>query len=129
MLEAQRLLAGQEHSPQYRVERPRLDGGPEPGRDVLCGGVSLLSADPTLLDREVGPVAGRIEVLGAFDAGVLVDRKEAALVRGQAGYRRPLEEGQGNDVRCVDPLVPRSHDQLTPVVLVDSVAGVDCDSP
>ena len=46
--------------------RRRLDRGAQSRRQVLAGGVGLLGRQTPLLDREVGAVPGRIDVLDAL---------------------------------------------------------------
>jgi Ethanolamine utilization protein EutJ (predicted chaperonin) len=62
------------------VERLRLEARAEPRGDLLGRGVRLLGCEPALLDREVRPVACRVQVLRVVDAGVVVDRDEAVLI-------------------------------------------------
>ena len=61
-------------------------------RDAGRGHVRLLSAEPTLLDREVSGVAGREDMLPhADDPAALVDRDEAVPVTREASDRAPLD--------------------------------------
>ena len=85
----QRLGAGDQLAAQDRLERLGLDVGAQPCGDVLGGGVGLLGGEPTLLDREVGAVAGGVDVIDAFDAAVLVDRDEPVGVVRKSLYRGP----------------------------------------
>ena len=82
--EVQRFGAGDQLAAQDRLERAGVDVGAEAGGDVLGRGVRLLRGEPALLDREVGAVAGRVDVGDALDPAVLVDRREAVRIGGQA---------------------------------------------
>ena len=84
MLQIQRLGAGDQLPAQNRLERAGLDLDAEPGGDVLGCRVRLLRREPALLDGKVGPVAGRVHVGDALDPAVLVDRREAVRIAGQA---------------------------------------------
>src|SRR5690348_18490807 len=79
-LHAHRLLADDQLAPKHRPKRLSLDVGTQAARDRLRRGVGLLGPDSTLLDREVRAVAGRVDILDADDACVVVDRDEAVLV-------------------------------------------------
>ena len=104
-----------------------VDRGAEPVGDVRGRRVGLLGAQAALLDREVRPVAGRVDVLDAADASVLVDRDEAALVLGQAGDRRPVHRRQGDHLVRLDSPVSRGQDQLAALALVGEGSGLDLD--
>ena len=65
------------------MEGLRLDRRPEAGGDLLGRRIGLLGAQPTVLDREVGAVARRVEVVSALDPGVVIDRDEAPIVGGE----------------------------------------------
>ena len=82
MTQIQGLVAGDQLATQDGLERPLVDVGAEARGDVLGCGIGLLSGQAALLDWEVGAVAGGVDVLDAFNAGVLVDRSEAVRVGG-----------------------------------------------
>jgi hypothetical protein len=91
MFHAHRLIAHDQHASEHGPKRLRLELGAEAGGDVLGRGVGLLGPQPTLLDREVGPIAGRVQVVLALGAGVLVYRDEAVLVGRNSWNRRSCE--------------------------------------
>src|SRR4051794_5108983 len=78
------------------MERTRIDIPAEPSGDVLGRRIRLLGTETALLDREVGSVAGCVEIVGAADPGVLVDRNEAAFVARKASDAGALELGERN---------------------------------
>ena len=82
---------------------------------------------PSLLDREVRAIAGRVDVLDAADASVLIDRDEAAIVLGQASDRRTVHRRQRNHLVRVHSPVSRGQDQLTALALVGEDSGLDID--
>ena len=82
----------------------RLDVGSGRGRDRFGGGVRLLGCKSALLDREVGGIAGREDVVVAAHPLVLVDRDEAAAVVWEAREPRALEAGKRHDAVRLDGL-------------------------
>ena len=101
---------GQEQPAQNGIERPRLEICSGPRCDRLGCGVGLLCSEASLLDREVGQIAGRPDVVQAEDLPVLVDLDEAfarcaerlrsACLRG-AGGRSPGRLGPNCRTRPV----------------------------
>jgi hypothetical protein len=87
--------------------------------DVLGGRIGLLRRQATLLDREGRPVAGGIDTIQALDAGVVIDRDEAALVGGRPSIAGPPSpaarsppQAQGRDRRGQLDAPPPSPDTL-----------------
>ncbi len=81
-----RLAAGQEQAAKHGPERLRPQVGAGGLGNRLGRGVGELGGDAALLDREVGDVAGGVDVVEAADARVRVDRDEAV-----ARLRQPVE--------------------------------------
>ena len=129
MLEAETLVTDQQQAAKDGMERLRLDVRTEGPGDVLRGRVGLLCAEAALLDREVGPVPCRVDVVDALDAAVLIDRQEAVLVGGEARQPRALQHRQGHDVVRLQELVSGLEGDVAVVGLVGVPAGDDADAP
>ena len=67
-------LTGQEHPAQDRAKRTNVDLGARADGDLACDDLAHLGGEPTLLDRHVGRVAGRVDVFEPVHAAVVVDR-------------------------------------------------------
>ena len=96
----QRLLAGEQLPSQDGPKRRRLDGGAVARGDLLGHGIRLLGREPTLLDRELDRVAGRVHVGEPLHPPALVDRDEPvqARVAGTPASSWAAQERQRDDV-------------------------------
>jgi hypothetical protein len=75
------------------VERLALDVGAGECSDRRRGGVGLLRGDAAVLDREVGRVAGGVDVGDTPDLAVGRDGDESMLRDGQAADAGSLSSG------------------------------------
>ena len=86
-------LTGQEHPAQDRAKRTNVDLGARADGDLACDDLAHLGGEPTLLDRRVGRVAGRIDVFEPVHAAVVVDRYEPVRPGGSPRSRVPRFSG------------------------------------
>src|SRR5580704_11258425 len=95
--EVARRAAGKEDSVDDRVEWLWRVGDACKRRNCLGGDVGLLRGDPTVLDREVGRVAGGVDALDSTNLAAVVYRNEAVSSYREARERRAVELGQRDD--------------------------------
>ena len=103
MTQVARLATGQEQPAQYGPERLRPHVGADGLGNRLGGSVGELGGDAALLDREVGDVAGGVDVVEAADAPVRVDRDEAVERLRQPVEARAAQPRQRDDAVGLDP--------------------------
>ena len=82
-------LTGQEHPAQDRAKRTNVDLGARADGDLACDDLAHLGGEPTLLDRHVGRVAGRVDVFEPVHAAVVVDRDEPVRPLGKPSIPGP----------------------------------------
>ena len=92
----QRLVAGEEHAADDRLERSGCVAGAGEVRDPRGRGVGLLGADPAVLDGEVrGVTSGEHPSVEAAHPASVVDRHQAVRLGSgdpaQAGPRQPRQ--------------------------------------
>ena len=106
---------GQQQSPQHRPERAWLDVGAKLRSKLAHDRVGLLRGDAPLFDREVGDVAGGIDVRCVVDEPVSIGAQEAVAVVLQSGDDGTAEARHRHDALGLD--APARH-QLEMVVVV-----------
>mgnify|MGYP006351595833 CR=1 FL=1 len=74
------------------------------------GRVGLLGGQPALLDREVRPVAGGIDIVDPHHLPVIVDRDEATVVARQTPQVATLDQRQSYGRAGIESALPRSED-------------------